>query len=212
MRTRRGLSPLGTLVGLTLALSAQAGAKGWATVEGDRGISMEPVLVCRTLGDLRGVAGAAEANRAVFAQAAALRGRCTRLPAYSLFTVVSHEKGAMQIRTAKHGRLWVAPANRVPNLSELPLRGRLVAEPRTQPTPRYTEEESREIEEQLSAKETVPGVAGQVRIGGPSQVPGVAESNSWWSSPRVGGRVKVRGYTRKDGTYVRPHPRRRPSR
>lgn len=175
MRRHTRTAILTLLVGSSLEAAAGADPNGWAAVEGDQGISMEPVLACRTVDDLRAVFGASEPNWGTLAQAAVRRGRCTRLPAYSVFMSVSQGPGAMQIHTLQHGRLWVATTGRVPDLAQLPLQGRLEPEPESQPPARFTKEELREIREQLSRKETAPGVGGRVQIGDRSHVPAIRE-------------------------------------
>lgn len=110
----------------TLALLAPAWAAaddGWAAIEADHGISTQPVLACRSFDELRGVAGTGEVNRPALAQLAAKRGVCIRLDTGAIFTIVGRRPGALHIRTAKRGRLWVAETARVPGIAELALEG-----------------------------------------------------------------------------------------
>lgn len=158
-------------------LTQSAGAKpvDWAEVEGDQGVLVKPVLGCRTTGDLSFIFNAAEVNRGALAEVAALSGRCTRIPTYSLFMISVNGVDAMQIRTVKYGRLWVAKQARVPNLSRLRLDGALAPEPEAEPEPLYTADQRRQIDEAISERETVPGFAGRAKVGGRSHVPAIRD-------------------------------------
>ncbi|MHB1308783.1 MAG: hypothetical protein ACYC23_17025 [Limisphaerales bacterium] len=59
---------------------------------------------------------------------------------------------------------------------------------------------------------TVPRVGSPARAASPSFSSGYSGGYGYSGGNSGGGRVQVRGYYRKNGTYVSPHPRRAPSR
>lgn len=87
---------------------------------------------------------------------------------------------------------------------------------------RQNEETSRRLEAATATRQSSPGgfVEASPRVTGPwsgyqsSSRPSVAENGSWRGQPNANGvpkTVYVRGYYRKDGTYVQGHYRSRPN-
>ncbi len=93
----------------------------WAALNRDSGITLIPVLACRTQEALMRVTSAPAPNRPIYAQAHANRGRCTRLPAQTFFFLTGGATEPLQIRTMALGRVWVSPSTRVPGLEQLDL-------------------------------------------------------------------------------------------
>jgi hypothetical protein len=159
-----------------------AGDAQWASIEGDRGVTLAPVLACRTSQALGNVISTATENRALLARVAVQSGQCTRLPRQTFFALSERVGGALRIRSAELGRLWASDAIRVPGLETLPLAGRLAPDTRDQPPAAgLSEEEQDAVKAELAAKKTVPGFVGRVRPGrgvGGSHVPGVRDGSA----------------------------------
>jgi len=161
------------LLAATPAIQAESGQSSWAAIEDDRGITLVPVLACRTREALTRVTSSAPENRAVFVRLSVKQGECTRLPLHTPFIPIDRTSGVLHVRTMDLGRLWVSQATRVLGLAEMPLAGRLVPES-SEPvsTSGLTADEQEAVDALLAEKETVPGFMRGVRIGGRSHVQG----------------------------------------
>jgi hypothetical protein len=138
----------------------------WASISGDDGVTLQPMLGCKTPGQLEFVVGSAPDNRALLARVAAEQGHCTRLPARTRFTLLEREADLLRISTLELGRLWVSETERVPGLAELALSGPFTPEIGRPEAPEgLTESEREQVSAELAGRETVPGFAGRVRIG-----------------------------------------------
>jgi len=148
------------------AIQAGSGQSSWAAIEDDRGITLVPVLACRTRNALARVSSSGPENWGVFVRLFVEQGECTRLPQYTSIILIDRTLEALHVRTAGLGRLWVSQTTRVPGLAEMALGGRLKEES-SEPAPAsgLTDDEQKAVDAQLAEKETVSEFAGRARIG-----------------------------------------------
>lgn len=175
------------------AVVAEVGAKGrpsnpsWASISKDQGVTLVPVLVCRTREALMSVTSTAEENRGVLARAAGQTGLCARLPGNTMFALVRPTDGALQIRTTTLGEVWVSPTIRISKVASIPLPERFGAMPGVEQPPArgLSAEEQQAVREELADEDTVLGFGGYVQIGD-----GTGGRSS--SSSDSGGMIKCR--------------------
>ncbi len=173
---------LGVGVGFALLLAALAtqaasGQSSWATIEDDRGISLIPVLACRTQSALRRITASNPENRRVFVGLSFKQGECTRLSAYTAFILSERKAKALRIRTTDRGRLWVSQITRVTGIAEIALAGQLAPElSEALPTSDLTQDEQENVDARLAESETSRRYDRSARVG-----------------PRVGGRRWKKG-------------------
>jgi hypothetical protein len=148
------------------AIQAGSGQSSWAAIEDDRGITLVPVLACRTRKALAGITSSAPENRAVLVRLFVKQGECTRLPQYTPIIAIARTSEDLQVRTTDLGRLWVSQTTRISGLAEMALAGRLAPESsKPVPTSGLTADEREAVDAQLDEKETVPGFVRRVRVG-----------------------------------------------
>lgn len=174
VRYRRGVGlGLALLLAATPATQAGPGPSSWATLEDDRGISLIPVLACRSRSALARITSSAPENRTVFARLSFNQGECTRLSAFTAFVVVDDDtSSSLRIRTKDLGRLWVSQVTRVADIADVALAGQFAAE-MGEPAPAsgLTQDEQENVDAQLAERETSRRYDRSARVG-----------------PRVGGR------------------------
>ncbi len=149
------------------AVWAEPGPSPWAAIEDGRGITLVPVLACRTPQVLNNITSSAPENREVFVRLFVSQGECTKLPQYTPFTPISRTSEAMHIRTATLGRVWVSQTARVPGFAEMVIRGRLRPDSREHaPSFGLTTDEREAVGVELAKKKTVRGPRSSIGLGG----------------------------------------------
>jgi len=160
------------------------------SLDGDWGLTHDTVLACRTAADLAVVSSSHPENRPALAVVQMQTGRCTRLAANTMLSVIEVRASLIEARVEKLGKLWIERALAIDGLASLQTSGTLAPEPtKSEPKPGLTAAELDQVKGELAGRETVPGAFGQVRIGGPSHVPGVRAGAS--TGGRRGGGVAV---------------------
>lgn len=140
----------------------------WATIDGDRGVTLIPVLACRDPIVLSGIISTDEQNHEVLTRLTVQQGKCTRLPPSTAFVTTNQSHDAYRVRVTDLGELWISQSVRVSGLAGMSLSGRLAPEQPAralQSASGLTDDEAAAVKAQLAEKKTVPGFAGRVQVG-----------------------------------------------
>ena len=158
-----------TLISLSISPPVRADSPSsdpWATIDGDQGLTLVPVLACRRTEVLSRILATQSTPRAMLSKIAVQQGECTRLAAYTSFIPLERSSGATRIRTFRSGRLWIADNVRVKGFANMALTGRLKREAdSTEPVMGLTGDEHEAVSQALSEKDTVPGFVRRVPVG-----------------------------------------------
>ena len=162
-RFRKGLALAFVLIALP---ALQATAEQWAALEADQGLTLVPVLACRTRDALGNVMSGGANNHMVFAKIFVEQGECTRVPKYTSFVPIERGPNTLRIRTTGLGRLWVSQTTRIAGIDDMALAGQLKPEAsETKPDHGLTSAEQAAAADRLAERKTVSGYVDRVRIG-----------------------------------------------